>query len=633
MQQSSLEKLITKSETLAEKNYRSYFFKVILVSMLGFLILGFSILMALVPVSILFGLVALSIISSGAVLLILLKLGKLLILMILPAFLMIKASFKMLFSKFEKPVGLELTKSGVPALWQKVKLLETTLSGPKINHILLTPDINASIIQYPRFGLFGWETNYLLLGLPLLQGLTENEALAVIAHEYGHLSGHHSRWSGFIYRLRSTWGRLHGMADGWRDWGSRYVAKMFNWYAPYFNAYSFVLARRNEYQADRTSVEIVGVESTASALFRVHVLYQLDNEFLNPEIQQRVASEPEPFTDKSAIWQSIVSKKLDAVTLDRYIDSAYASETNYLDTHPAMKDRLNGIGVNQEMLRNLQRAEIYVSAADAWLGTQLQQLSSTLDNEWRYNVEANWIARHQEIQAQTKQLNELTQKETPSLDERWQIIKIKEDLFPNESQKDAVKALSLDNPEHLESRYRVGLYKLADEDESGIDDLEYVMSQDESATLPVCERAYLYYEGRNHDRAAGYLRRYEERFEKLQAIDRELATLTSDAILVTHDLTGDVVQEIQAVMASEIKDIKRVYLLKRILKADNSIGDYVLAFETPFFTLTDRSKKIIERLVQKQFPVNLFIVSLKSKTFKSFKKRIKRLSAEPIIEN
>src|SRR5687768_18129818 len=42
--------------------------------------------------------------------------------------------------------------------------------------------------------------------------------------------------------------------------------RFFNWYAPYFEAYSFVLARAQEYEADRCSVLVSGKENSARAL-------------------------------------------------------------------------------------------------------------------------------------------------------------------------------------------------------------------------------------------------------------------------------------------------------------------------------------------------------------------------------
>jgi len=48
--------------------------------------------------------------------------------------------------------------------------------------------------------------------------------------------------------------------------GSEIFEVFFDWYAPYFGAYSFVLARAREYEADRCSVEVVGKANAARAL-------------------------------------------------------------------------------------------------------------------------------------------------------------------------------------------------------------------------------------------------------------------------------------------------------------------------------------------------------------------------------
>src|SRR5947208_2584067 len=82
----------------------------------------------------------------------------------------------------------------------------------------------------------------LLLGLPLMKSLTPAQFEAVLAHEFGHLAGGHGRVSNWIYRLRLSWARLLSALEG-RKAGSWLFLPFFNWYAPYFSAYSFPLAR------------------------------------------------------------------------------------------------------------------------------------------------------------------------------------------------------------------------------------------------------------------------------------------------------------------------------------------------------------------------------------------------------
>ena len=91
--------------------------------------------------------------------------------------------------------------------------------------------------------MFGWLNNYLVLGLPLLRALSPAEFRAVLAHEFGHLSGKHGRFSGWIYRVRQTWIQILVSVHQERSYASFLFEPFLEWYAPYLNAYSFVLAR------------------------------------------------------------------------------------------------------------------------------------------------------------------------------------------------------------------------------------------------------------------------------------------------------------------------------------------------------------------------------------------------------
>ncbi len=99
-----------------------------------------------------------------------------------------------------------------------------------------------------------------------MQSLSPEEFQAVVAHEFGHLSGAHSRFGAWIYRLRTGWARLSDALRTHNHWSAALFTRFFNWYAPLFSAYSFAQARQQEYEADRMSVEAMGREATASAL-------------------------------------------------------------------------------------------------------------------------------------------------------------------------------------------------------------------------------------------------------------------------------------------------------------------------------------------------------------------------------
>lgn len=109
--------------------------------------------------------------------------------------------------------------------------------------MLLSDDFNAAVTQVPRLGIFGWPRNYLLLGLPLMKVLSREQFKAVLAHEYGHLAGGHARLSNWIYRQRQRWGKLLNALSEYQGYGSFLFLPFLRWYTPYFNAFSFPLAR------------------------------------------------------------------------------------------------------------------------------------------------------------------------------------------------------------------------------------------------------------------------------------------------------------------------------------------------------------------------------------------------------
>ncbi|HSE19553.1 MAG TPA: M48 family metalloprotease [Pyrinomonadaceae bacterium] len=129
--------------------------------------------------------------------------------------------------------------------------VSTALSGPKIDRVMVSEDFNVSIVQIPMFGMFGWLHNYLVVGLPLLRAVSPAEFRSVLAHEVGHLSGKHGRFSGWIYHLRQSWIEILTRVREERSYASFLFEPFIKWYAPYLNAYSFVLVRAQERQADQ----------------------------------------------------------------------------------------------------------------------------------------------------------------------------------------------------------------------------------------------------------------------------------------------------------------------------------------------------------------------------------------------
>lgn len=111
--------------------------------------------------------------------------------------------FKALWIRIEPPQGVELQRQDFPVLFAELDQLRAALRAPRLQRVLLTPQLNAAVVRTPRLGVLGWHRNTLVLGIELLMVLSPSEAKAVLAHELGHLSGRHNRFSAWIYSVHA----------------------------------------------------------------------------------------------------------------------------------------------------------------------------------------------------------------------------------------------------------------------------------------------------------------------------------------------------------------------------------------------------------------------------------------------
>ncbi|HZW26372.1 MAG TPA: M48 family metalloprotease [Gallionella sp.] len=314
---------------------------------------------------------------------------------------------RMFFMRSRPPEERELTEAEAPKLFEMLAELRKHVQGAPVHHVLVTSEFMAGVLQYPRFGMFGGYRNYLILGLPLMYAVSVEEFKAVLAHEYGHLAGGHNKFSRWVGRQRVTFGMLHNHARERRDDNlvNGFLAGMLDWFAPYFNAYTFVLRRQNEYESDAVSTSVVGAQAAASALVRTDLLGGwLQNNFWKKMYDQASKHAPPPF------MPYVSMSKLLAVTMDEWatkerLNKAWKLESDAHDTHPCLRERL--IAMEQHAVLP---GMVKVSAADALLGKFALTLAREFDEQWWREEKSNWQSYHRRYTRSIERIAELEQK-------------------------------------------------------------------------------------------------------------------------------------------------------------------------------------------------------------------------------
>ncbi|MFJ2777541.1 M48 family metalloprotease [Kitasatospora sp. NPDC087315] len=208
--------------------------------------------------------------------------------------------------------GVPADREQQPAIWAVVDRVaeRTGVRGPA--GIRLVPDVNAGVLEETRLlGLLPGK-RHLVIGTPLLMGLTEGELEAVLAHEFGHYSNQDVRLAGITVAGRTAIlravGDLHQSADAHKAEEAaklqakaekriakgrkpseekatggvdRVLAKLFTLYAKLYFRVSESVSRRQEYAADLVAARLAGREATASALRKVPVLDAAQGFYLN----------------------------------------------------------------------------------------------------------------------------------------------------------------------------------------------------------------------------------------------------------------------------------------------------------------------------------------------------------------
>lgn len=479
-----------------------------------------------------------------------------------PFFVLASIIVSALWVRMEAPGGYEVTHETAPALFALLDKVRRAARAPRFHRVLITEEFNASVASLPRLGVFGWSRNYLSLGMPLLQSVSEAEFTAIVAHEFGHLAGKHGWFRAWIYRLRMTWWRIADALQQRARWSRWFFKPFYSLYVPYFNAYSFVLARADEYEADRMAAEIAGSEAAATALVRVDTVgHYLSSRFW-PTLYKAANNHAEPPYLPLARLQEELGKPLAATDGADGYNSALACATDLSDTHPSLSDRLDAIGAAA-----LPPAPPAGSAAQSLLGSQLlAKIIDTLDSKWRWLTLEGWKDYYQHSRNDRRTLSELEGKarqETLTPAERLQRARLTEQFVGDEAALPLYREIVVAEARNAPVRFELGCILIDRNDAEGLALLEAAMAIDDRLTVAGCERIYLYLmrAGRGPEAEAYRLRLVEQRQLEELAAEQRMAPRLRDRFEEHGMDPQDVARLVESLRAHHA--VRRAYLMRK----------------------------------------------------------------------
>ena len=493
MTNDEFEAIVKDLELRSAQRPGAYKLKVLLLALLGYAYIGFII----ATMAGLLGLASWGILSGK------LKVNFLIFKLAAPLLILAGIILRALWVDIPRPTGIPLKRESAASLFDAVDRLRRALKSPTVHEVLITEDFNASVAQIPRLGILGWHKNYLTIGLPLMQALSPSQFQAVIAHEFGHLSGSHGRFSSWIYRTRITWHQLMVQLEERDHWGSFIFTRFFEWYAPYFAAYTFVLARAQEYEADKRAAETLGTENVADMLISLEISdARLQEEFW-PSIYKVAEVEDEPPSDVYLEMQRTFHSEVASDLGQRWLQRALLGETDCLDTHPSLSDRLRALRQEPRLPRSMEE-----SAAEHF---RARTADDDLNRNWKTAIRGSWKERYKYARESKQRLSELEEKaESDSLtvEEAWQRACWTEEFRDVEAALPLYQQVLGLKSDHPAALFSIGRLLLERDQPEGIDQIEKAIQLNVEYTLVGCQLvcSFLVEKGRKQEAQAFYER-------------------------------------------------------------------------------------------------------------------------------
>lgn len=583
--------LVERLQQDAGRNRAAYRRRVVLVALLGY---GY---LAIVLTGILGALAFLAWLTvSGTLRAAYIKLA-------IPLLLLAAAILRSLWVRFDAPDGIPLSRGSAPQVFAMVEDLVARLQTPRFNDVLVTLDFNAAVVQTPRLGFFGWYRNALLLGLPLMAALSPEEFRAVLAHEMGHLSHQHGRIATWIYRMRVMWMRLTQQLESQRHWGYHVFDWFLSRWAPYFNAYSFVLAREHEYEADRFAAELAGPGTLGLALQRSEVMGTYLGERLWPGILKEVESSADAPAGVPARLGHDLGGGAPGDDARRWLADALAHETGSSDTHPSLADRLRALAVSPPS--DLALPPIERAAAAAYLGAEQARLLGALDEDWRRDSAHGWRERHEQVVEGRRRLAHLEeQARSGALADglAWERAELTLELDGPERAEPLLREILEQRPQHAAANWILGRLLLHRDDEAGVALIERAVAADAAARVEGHDLIRRFWERRGD---AATAQRYQKQVwqgsDLLTQAEEERRTAQGRDAYLAHELDAEAVAGVRNAL-ERVPEVREAYAGRKDVRyfPDRPLFVLVVRVANPWYRFRsgDWAAGVLQRVAQ-----------------------------------
>jgi len=287
----------------------------------------------------------------------------------------------------ERPDGVSLPRAAAPSLHRMIDRVGRRFGQPAIDGVWVTGDMNAAILQRPRWGWFGPMETHLMIGLPLTHSVSRRQFGAILAHEFAHLAFQRQGIAAWGSHLRAWWFRVLDRCIR----SSTGLASVFEWWSARTLPDAVRLSRVEEFDADECAARVVGARLLGETLVEV----ALKERFLSEDYWRKVMAQSQlrpqpsirPYREMGLGMMAGFCRPAPGAD---HLHSLVGDEASPMDFHPTLLERLQALGVKPAAATSERP-----SAAARYLTPLLPSLAWVFDRAWWLDTRRTWRSRYE----------------------------------------------------------------------------------------------------------------------------------------------------------------------------------------------------------------------------------------------
>ena len=310
---------------------------------------------------------------------------------------------------FPRVQGLKMSKELAPALYALIAGVHKLTQRPAIKDVVLTDQYELRIEATPRFGFPVLISHTLVVGMPMLQTLSEAQFRGEVMRRLGQYASGRFRPTHWIYRTRLLWCRYLDALQKRKRLSEMPLRWFFSFYAPLFAGFTVPAARKDELAADSAVLEWLNdrdyfetVKSSAIAeVFLDACFWKKVHQSLrkNSQTKKDILN---PFEELEQVSGHLKSKAF----RQKCLQKAFLADQDISKTRPALRTRMENIG--QSKFRDVPIVE--KSAAAACLGNARKNYLPVIGKLWHLTTFAAWKADDEKRRRDIKTIKALSRK-------------------------------------------------------------------------------------------------------------------------------------------------------------------------------------------------------------------------------